>query len=94
MTFETFEKLVASLSDKTEYVIPKKLSMLKYENQIIILLSFLKKIYQQWKWKKSEILNNRPAYWELSILGLSKMSMHEFWFDYVKPKYGEKVKLC
>ena len=49
MTFETFEKLVASLSDKTEYVIPKKLSMLKYENQIIVLLSFSKKIYQQWK---------------------------------------------
>ena len=20
--------------------------------------------------------------------------MYEFWFDYVKPKYGEKVKLC
>ena len=63
MTFKKFEKLVASLSDKTEYVIPKKLSMLKYENQITkLLLSFSKKIYQQWKGKKSEILNNRPAY--------------------------------
>ena len=20
--------------------------------------------------------------------------MHEFWYDYVKPKYGEKSKLC
>ena len=20
--------------------------------------------------------------------------MHEFWYDYVKPKYGEKAKLC
>ena len=20
--------------------------------------------------------------------------MHEFWYDYVKPKYGEKTKLC
>ena len=20
--------------------------------------------------------------------------MYEFWFDYVKPKYGEKAKLC
>ena len=20
--------------------------------------------------------------------------MYEFWYDYVKPKYGEKVKLC
>ena len=22
------------------------------------------------------------------------MVMHEFWYDYVKPKYGEKSKLC
>ena len=27
----------------------------------------------------------------LSILDLS---MYEFWYDYVKPKYGEKEKLC
>ena len=20
--------------------------------------------------------------------------MHKFWYDYIKPKYGEKVKLC
>ena len=20
--------------------------------------------------------------------------MYDFWYDYVKPKYGEKVKLC
>ena len=20
--------------------------------------------------------------------------MHEFWYDYVKPKYGKKAKLC
>ena len=28
------------------------------------------------------------------ILELSKILMHEFWYDYVKPKYGEKEKLC
>ena len=22
------------------------------------------------------------------------MLMYEFWYDYLKPKYGEKVKLC
>ena len=22
------------------------------------------------------------------------MLMHEFWYDYEKPKYGEKAKLC
>ena len=30
----------------------------------------------------------------LSILELSKILMYEFWYDYLKPKYGEKVKLC
>ena len=36
---------------------------------------------------------NKPIYLELSILELSKILMHEFWYNYVKPKYGEKAKL-
>ena len=42
---------------------------------------------------KAEILMNRPVYLELSILELSKISMYGFWYDYEKPKYGEKAKL-
>ena len=30
----------------------------------------------------------------LSILEISKIVMHKFWCDYVKPKYREKAKLC
>ena len=37
---------------------------------------------------------NKVVYLGLSILELSKMLMFEFWYDYVKPKYSEKVKLC
>ena len=37
---------------------------------------------------------NKPVYLGLSILELSKILMYEFWYDYVKPKYGEKAKLC
>ena len=37
---------------------------------------------------------NKPAYLELSILELSKILMYEFWYDYIKLKYGEKAKLC
>ena len=36
---------------------------------------------------------NKPVYLGLSILDLSKTVMYEFWYDYVKPKYGETVKL-
>ena len=37
---------------------------------------------------------NKLAYLSLSILELSKTVMYEFWYYYVKPKYGEKAKLC
>ena len=37
---------------------------------------------------------NKSAYLGLSILDLSKTVIDEFWYDYVKPEYGEKAKLC
>ena len=30
----------------------------------------------------------------MSILGISKTLMYKFWYDYFKPKYGDKAKLC
>ena len=30
----------------------------------------------------------------MSILDISKTWMYEFWYDYVKPKYQDKAKLC
>ena len=37
---------------------------------------------------------NKPVYLELSILELNKILVYEFWYDYLKSKYGEKAKLC
>ena len=37
---------------------------------------------------------NKLTYLGLSILNISKMLMYEFWYDYLKPKYGDKAKLC
>ena len=37
---------------------------------------------------------NKPVCLGLSVLELSKILRYEFWYDFVKPKYGEKAKLC
>ena len=37
---------------------------------------------------------NKLVHLGLSVLELSKILIYEFWYDYVKPKHGEKVKLC
>ena len=44
--------------------------------------------------KRTWILINKSVYLGLSILEISKIVMYEFWYDYVKPIYGEKAKLC
>ena len=36
---------------------------------------------------------NKSVYLVLSILDLSKTVIYEFWYDYVKLKYGENAKL-
>ena len=37
---------------------------------------------------------NEPVYLGLSVLDLGKTVMYEFWYDDLKPKYGENAKLC
>ena len=44
--------------------------------------------------KKTKIKMNKPIYLGLSILEISKILMYEFWYDYMKPKYNNDVKLC
>ena len=44
--------------------------------------------------KKTKVKMNKPVYLGMSILDISKTLMYEFWYDYVKPKYKYKAKLC
>ena len=37
---------------------------------------------------------NKPVYLGRSKLDISKTLMYEFWYDYLKPKYNDKAKLC
>ena len=36
---------------------------------------------------------NKSVYISLSISDLIKTVLYEFWYDYVKPKYGENARL-
>ena len=37
---------------------------------------------------------NKPIYLGLAILSLSKIKMYEYWYDEMKPKYGDRIRLC
>ena len=43
--------------------------------------------------KKTRVIMNKPVYLCMSILDISKILMYEFWYDYIKPKHGDRVKL-
>ena len=36
----------------------------------------------------------KPLYLGMSILDISKTLMYEFWYDSIKPNYGDRAKLC
>ena len=44
--------------------------------------------------KKTKVTMNKPLYLGLAILGISKTHMHEFWYNYIKIKYGDRARLC
>ena len=44
--------------------------------------------------KKIRVKMTKPLYLGMSILDISKILMYEFWYNYISPKYGDKVKIC
>ena len=41
-----------------------------------------------------KVVMNKPIYLGQAILDLSKLIMYEFHYDYMLPKYGDRLKLC
>ena len=64
-----------------------------YQNKIIILLSFSQEICSLEKWENSNT-NEQTCLFRTANTRASKTVMDKFWYDYIKPKYGEKAKLC
>ena len=44
--------------------------------------------------KKTSIYMNKLIYLGLAILSLSKIKMYEYRYDEMKPKYGDRIRLC
>ena len=44
--------------------------------------------------KKTTVKMTKPLYLGMPILDISKILIYEFQYDYIKPKYGDKAKLC
>ena len=42
--------------------------------------------------EKTKVKMNKPVY--LGMSHISKILMYEFWYDYIKSKYGDRAKLC
>lgn len=46
------------------------------------------------KMNQINVKMNKSVYLGPSILGISKIVIHEYWSDHVKPKYEKKAKIC
>jgi hypothetical protein len=42
---------------------------------------------------KASVTLNKPIIVRASVLGLSKLHMYEFWYGYIKKRYGDKIQL-
>ena len=44
--------------------------------------------------KKTKVAMNKQLYLGMAILDISKLLMYKFCYDYIKPKYVDRAKLC
>ena len=77
-------KLVTTENKKNNLAFEPNLISTKYISKDLLITEM----------KKTEVKMNKPIYLGQAILDLSKTLMFEFWYDYIVPKYGNKVKLC
>ena len=52
---------------------------------------YFSKLLMAIEMKRSKVKINKPAYLDMSILDISKTSMYQFCYDYIKPKCQDKA---
>ena len=77
-------KLVTTNKRRSKLVSEPNYHMINYISEDLSIIEM----------KKTKVKMNKPIYLGLSILEISKILMYEFWYDYMKPKYNDNVKLC
>ena len=77
-------KLVNSIKNLNKYAREPNMKNIQYFSGSLLATEM----------RKTEITMNKPVYLGQAILDISKTLMYEFYYEYMKPKYGNKVKLC
>ena len=57
-------------------------------------INYISEVLSITEMNKAKVKVNKPIYLGLSMLEISKLLIYEFWYGYMKPKYGNNVKLC
>ena len=86
---KTMENIRKHRDIKLEQQIKKEVNW--FQNQTINLISENLSIIEM---KKTKVKMKKPIYLGLSILEISKILLYEFWYDYMKPKYNDNIRLC
>ena len=77
-------KLVTTDKQRNKFAPEQNCHATKYISEDLLIMEM----------KKSEVKINKPIYLGQAILDISKTIMYEFWYDYTKPKYKDKARLC
>ena len=77
-------KLVATDEKRNQLVSEPNYHRTKYFSKNLLAIEM----------KKTKLKMSKPIYLDMSILDISKALMYEFWYNYIKRKYGDRAKLC
>ena len=77
-------KLVTTANQRNKLASEPNLVSTKYISKDLLIMEI----------RKTEVKMNKPIYLGQTMLDLSKTLMYKFWYDFIKPKYGDKARLC